>query len=328
MRQTMSGSNAPARRKGAADLPAGSPLASPEVRRLLVDFVSRRVSRDDAEDVVQTVLCEALAAPVIPGEREELRRWLVGIARHKVADFHRRSAREKVVDPPEPEAPPPPLEARSLAGWAEKQVAGNHDGARTLAWMAREGEGEKLESIAADERLPAERVRQRVSRLRRFMKQRWLAELAAAAALAVAAIVAWSVLRGRDAPEAVLPLPEAPPRPDDALERARALRGDALERCRAAAYRECLDGLDRARELDAAGDRDPAVQAAREQARRALEPPPLPSATDARDAPPAPTPAPRPRLAPSEPVPTGKSTPGKAPARPTKGKPTSFESAK
>ena len=38
--------------------------------------------------------------------------------------------------------------------------------------MLREGEGEKLETIAAEANVPAPRVRQRVSRLRRYYKAR------------------------------------------------------------------------------------------------------------------------------------------------------------
>jgi cytoskeletal protein RodZ len=44
--------------------------------------------------------------------------------------------------------------------------------------MLREGDGEKLENIARDAKLPAPRVRKRVSRLRKFLRERWAAELA------------------------------------------------------------------------------------------------------------------------------------------------------
>ncbi|HEX3850670.1 MAG TPA: hypothetical protein VHW01_06860 [Polyangiaceae bacterium] len=47
----------------------------------------------------------------------------------------------------------------------------------TLEWMLREGDGEKLEQIARDANLPAPRVRQRVSRLRCFLREQWAAEL-------------------------------------------------------------------------------------------------------------------------------------------------------
>ncbi len=67
----------------------------------------------------------------------------------------------------------------------------------TLRWMVREADGDKLEAIAADEALPAERVRQRVSRLRRWMRGRWLAELAVVTMLAVAGASVLATTRQR-----------------------------------------------------------------------------------------------------------------------------------
>ncbi|WP_437935772.1 sigma-70 family RNA polymerase sigma factor [Sorangium sp. So ce341] len=175
---------------------SSSPLADPDLRRALTDFVKRRMSGADVEDVVQTVLCEALTAKACPEEPAEFRLWLLGIARHKVAGHLRRSARESAAELPEVPIAPPPIEARELARWAERQAAASaRDAAQTLDWMAREGEGEKLESIAAEEQVPAARVRQRVSRMRRWMRERWLAELAAVAALSLVALLVARLLR-------------------------------------------------------------------------------------------------------------------------------------
>jgi RNA polymerase sigma factor (sigma-70 family) len=279
---------------GGGDLPARkTPLADAEIRRFLTDFVKKRVPTSDVDDVVQIVLCDALAAPSPPEEREELRKWLIGIARHKVADFHRRTSREVIVETAEPELPLVPMdgavggspeltpyesiEARSMVRWAEEQAASTRDAKQTLDWMAREGEGEKLETIAEEAQVPAARVRQRVSRLRRWMKERWLAELAAVAAIALLAILLWRALRDpKDRPEARPdPMPPPPvevPRIEPSpLERARALRADALEKCAREAWRPCLDGLDEARKLDAAGDAAPEVKDARARAEKALQ---------------------------------------------------------
>src|SRR6187549_2239183 len=111
--------------------------------------------------------------------------------------------------------------------------------------MAREGEGEKLESIAAEERVPAARVRQRVSRMRRWMKERWIAELAAVAALGVFAFVVWRIWRQTpDGPEIVKPDVTAEPIRNDAIERAKLLRAEAIKSCEEGAYDRCLKGLD------------------------------------------------------------------------------------
>ncbi|AKT40037.1 RNA polymerase sigma factor [Chondromyces crocatus] len=250
----------------------GAVLAEPELRRALESFVRRRVPEADVDDVVQTVLCDALAAPGRPGDPEGLRRWVMGIARHKVVDHHRRALQEAVAELPEMAAPPPPLEERAMARWAERQAGGAREATETLRWMAREGEGEKLESIAAEEQVPPTRVRQRVSRMRRWMREQWLAELAAVAALSVLAfLLARAVLK--EEPQ-IAPMPELPkvgPEMADPIERGRALRAAGFEACERAAWSECLERLDEAAGLDPAGDAAPQVGQARARARQALE---------------------------------------------------------
>src|SRR5262245_4123830 len=141
--------------------------------------------------------------------------------------------------------------------------------------MAREGEGEKLESIAAEAQVPAARVRQRVSRMRRWMKERWMAELAAAAALAILALIIARLLRGPKEEPQIAPRPEPPPtvQPEEPtpLDRARALRAEAFKSCDEAAWERCLEKLDEAAGLDPAGDSAPEVVEAREKARKALD---------------------------------------------------------
>lgn len=288
-------------------------LGDPALRRALTDFVRRRVPASDVDDVVQTVLVDALAAPNAPSDPRELTRWMLGVARHKVVDLHRRAHREPPAELPDLEAAPAPIEEIELARWAEEQAGSSRDAKQTLAWMAREGEGEKLEAIATDEQVPAARVRQRVSRMRRWMKERWLAELAAVAALGIVAVVAWWILQRGERPEAnPLPAPSSPivPEPPSSIERARALRADALEKCKHAEWAGCLEGLDRARGLDPVGDQAPAIGAARSQAteglRRDSAAPDGSSGVLRKDVAPAPKPtAPAPtfgeKLAPSKP---------------------------
>ena len=271
-------------------------LAEPAMRRSIEDFVRRRVPASDVDDIVQTVLVEALASPSRPHDEDELKRWLLGIARHKVVDHHRRRTRETTAEIPDLPVGPAPIEERSIAEWAEKQAGGDGDAKSTLEWMAREGEGEKLEAIAAEEKVPAARVRQRVSRMRRWMKERWLAELAAAAALVVLAVVLWRIFR-KDEPIAA-PNPEPKPSsisPDvPPIERARNLRVQAFKDCDRGMWRECLDRFDEAKQLDPAGDLDPKIGAARAKANDALQNEPqktksksdLPTQIQQKDAPP------------------------------------------
>jgi DNA-directed RNA polymerase specialized sigma24 family protein len=179
-------------------------LAAPSTRKLLTRYVARRVPACDVDDVVQATLCDALASGRAPDEAPDFQRWLLTIARFKVVDVHRAAARATPTEPtdvPAPPVPPAPVEALSLWRWAERQLPRGAE--VTLRWMLREAEGDKLEAIAADESLPAERVRQRVSRLRRWMRERWVAELAIVAVLAVTGLGVLAATRRRY--EAIVP---------------------------------------------------------------------------------------------------------------------------
>jgi DNA-directed RNA polymerase specialized sigma24 family protein len=274
-------------------------LGAPEFRAGLVRFVRGRVPEAEVEDVVQATLADAFAADRAPDNAEDLRRWVYGIAKNKIVDVHRRGGREAPREAPMDEhasAESAPVSARDLLRWAEKELPQNEGAKSTLEWMLREGAGEKLEHIAAEERLPPDRVRQRVSRLRRHFKSRWALELAAAAALGVLALALWAIWRGRATPG-----PENIAKPEHVLtpeERAGELRRAALERCKAEDWKPCVDGLDRAKALDPKGDDAPNVQQARAAASKALAPPPEPSQV----APPAPTESAPP--VPAKPIPT------------------------
>ncbi|HTB75772.1 MAG TPA: hypothetical protein VK762_21130 [Polyangiaceae bacterium] len=75
-------------------------------------------------------------------------------------------------------------------------------------------------------------------------------------ALALAAAVALVVEAGRPPP----PVAHAPP-PETSAERAVSLRREAGEACGQQKWQACLEDLDEARALDAAGDQAPEIQA-------------------------------------------------------------------
>jgi DNA-directed RNA polymerase specialized sigma24 family protein len=252
-------------------------LANPSLRASLSAFVRARVPGTEVDDIVQSALAEALAAERVP-EDDEVVAWVHGIARHKVVDWFRRARREMPQDPEVTDAvaaaESAPQSARELLRWATKELPNGEEHARTFEWMLREGAGEKLESIAADERVPAPRVRQRVSRLRKHYRARW----AAALAMLVLAAVAIGLAMRKRPREEIAPLPaplvvptvtpQAPePTPE---ERAAEMRRDAFDKCAAGRWHDCLDGLDDAERLDPAGDTTPAVRAQRGAAERAL----------------------------------------------------------
>ena len=104
-------------------------------------MVRRRVPEAEVEDIVQTALTEAIQSPHAPTEPDALRKWVFGVAKNKVIDFHRRARRESF-DVPELSDGPAPHDEADLLRWAERELPPGSDARRTLGWMLREGEGE------------------------------------------------------------------------------------------------------------------------------------------------------------------------------------------
>ena len=140
-------------------------------------------------------------------------------------DWFRRTKREVPRDleaneegAPVAAAESAPQSAMDLLRWAKKELPEGEENEKTLEWMLREGAGEKLETIAAEANVPAPRVRQRVSRLRRYYKARWAAQAAALAALLLIALAIALALRQRTDPVAPAPgpsfLPQTMPTPE------------------------------------------------------------------------------------------------------------------
>jgi len=279
-------------------------LADPALHRALRRMIATKMAAVDAEDVLQSTLTDAVAAAEAPKSAHEIRKWVFGIARHKIADHHRRATRFELSESvPEAEATSAPHSAEDLARWAEGELPEGKETEKTLEWMAREADGEKLEAIASEENIPAPTVRQRVARLRRFFRERWAAQAAALGvfALLAAAGIAWwrhSILE----PDLV---PERAERAPGKLDEATSLREHALERCRERAFEDCVRGLDKARTLDPVGDEAEVVQNARAAAREALSPQsvpdvpePEPTAAPSASAAPLPSAAPAPSATP------------------------------
>lgn len=165
-------------------------LADPALRQALLEYARRRLPPAEVEDLVQNTLADALVSASAPPDPGDVLRWLRGIARHKIADSYRGRGRARLSEA-EPDAPfhDPAPATGELRQWIETELPQNAGARTTLHWLLREGDGESLDEIARDAALPAPRVRQRVSRLRRHFHSRWLALGAAGLALLLSA--AW-----------------------------------------------------------------------------------------------------------------------------------------
>jgi RNA polymerase sigma factor (sigma-70 family) len=286
--------------------------SSTRFREALLAMARKRVPAHEVEDIVQSALTEAIGSPHRPAEPEAARKWIWGIARNKVADYHRRARREQLsaFEAEEPAARTGLASSsgagltsasggkgvmgasstegdgadghaeRDLLRWATRALPQGKDAQETLAWLLREGEGEKLEDIAESAQVPAPRVRKRVSRLRAHLREHWAKEVAAMAALGILLGFVAYLLRGKaDKPEALIanepvaPLQLAPRAPEErAIEQANDLRKGAAIQCGRANWEGCLAQLDAARDLDPRGDEGAAMQQLRSQALAALHP--------------------------------------------------------
>jgi DNA-directed RNA polymerase specialized sigma24 family protein len=162
-------------------------IAAPSTRSALNAYARHRGLHDCADDVVQTVLCDALAVEAVPVDAEDVPRWLSGIARHKVADEHRRRTRRSSLEPPEGSTSPD-HEAKDLLRRIEGELQEPHD-RQALEWLKREHEGEALCEMARAEALAPETLRQRVARFRRKLRARYLVPLGLLLTLAGSATV-------------------------------------------------------------------------------------------------------------------------------------------
>jgi DNA-directed RNA polymerase specialized sigma24 family protein len=179
-------------------------LADPALREALLRYARRRLPPGEVDDLVQNTLTDALAADSAPNDADDFQRWVHGIARHKIADLYRRRGRLPLLDPElDPKFNDSGPATGELAQWIEKELPKTDGAHATLHWLLRESDGESLDEIARDAALPAPRVRQRVSRLRRYLHSRWLALGAAGLVLLLSAAAVLHALRKVEPPAPV-----------------------------------------------------------------------------------------------------------------------------
>jgi DNA-directed RNA polymerase specialized sigma24 family protein len=252
------------------------------LRNTLIATVGKKVPAHDVEDVVQGALAEALASQSAPADPEAFRKWLWGLVRHKVADYHRGRRFERE-DPDTLHAEPAAHDANNLYQWASARLPQTEGVHETFSWLLREGDGETLEDIAREEAVPPARVRKRVSRLRAHLRDHWKQELALLAAVGVLGIAVWWFLRKDETPVANPQItPDVTPNSPEKVEprEAKKLHDLAKERCDRKDYRGCLQALDEADKLVPGGKATPENDAMRKRALELLKlQDPLPIAT-------------------------------------------------
>src|SRR5438094_46768 len=119
-----------------AAMSQATPAFNPDLRAALVAMVRKRVPEAEVEDIVQSTLAEAIGSPHAPKEDEPLRRWIFGVAKNKVVDYHRRAGRE-LYEVPEVAGSPAPHDEADLLRWAERHLPDGDENKKTLDWMLR-----------------------------------------------------------------------------------------------------------------------------------------------------------------------------------------------
>jgi len=98
-------------------------LANPALREALLKFARRRLPPGEVDDVVQNTLADALGSSSAPNGEADFRRWLRGIARHKIADLYRRRGRlPQFSDDADPSADDPWPATGELTQWIEREL--------------------------------------------------------------------------------------------------------------------------------------------------------------------------------------------------------------
>jgi len=146
-------------------------VAEPATRSSISAYMRRRGLYEDADDLAQTVLCDALAVEAVPAESSDLPRWITGIARRKAADERRRRARWKRDELPELGATTQP-EVLDMLQRIDADVVDREE-RRSLGWLMREHAGETLFDLAREEAIHPATLRQRICRLRRQLRARY-----------------------------------------------------------------------------------------------------------------------------------------------------------
>jgi RNA polymerase sigma factor (sigma-70 family) len=250
-------------------------LRDPELLRVIRKVASERVPDHAVEDMEQETLLaidRARSLPATPAARVD---FVAGIVRNKAKDWWRENKLQKKVDRKaevERSDGAAAAEANQHRDTIEKVVAAVPPKQQsTFRCLVREALGESLADIAREMNVEYSTLHKRVTSLRRKLA-------AAVGGIAFIAMLVGALHRrpvpqmGHDTPAPVPTEAVSTNEPViDPIAEAREYRKKAFDECLRDEWKECLTDLAAASALDHEGDRDPKVQAAAEDAHRALD---------------------------------------------------------
>jgi DNA-directed RNA polymerase specialized sigma24 family protein len=270
-------------------------LGDPQVLASIRSVLRRRgVAEHDLDDLCRDVVTEAWAAKNFPEpSADEARKYVHGIAVRIAIDHRRKKSPLGPGAIPYDEnenpvaTPAAPYEARDAS--ARLFHKGLALFPRTFPWFVQHAiSGEEAATIAAREGVTAGHVRHEVSQIRRSLQ-------IAAASLGVVATIVLLFIGARSLRDTLsgrsseIARPNVPPTTPSQNE-ARVLRNDAKHDCVYEEWAKCAERLQKAYELDPAGETDEF----RELRAKATE--------NAKPPPPPPPPPPLPRMGPKPPL--------------------------
>jgi DNA-directed RNA polymerase specialized sigma24 family protein len=249
------------------------------VRWLLKTFnkSKKRLTEQDAEDIFQTACVKALSTESWPAEESKTLSWLFTIALRTCYDHVNAEKRRAEVPIGEREFSVETHAAVHILDFEQfhdRTLEEHPEIADGAAMWGEVVKGETVKDIAAKTGKTTGRVYEEIRGAKAVFASGWY-QIPAAAAVGFA-IVLILIMFPRDKPNRVganhehaepnAPLIALPSHPDPAY-----LRGQALELHRKKDYEGCLRFLNHARRIDPAGEKDPAVAAARQDAEARLE---------------------------------------------------------
>lgn len=264
------------------------PYATPDERRnlgrdkvltrRLADAASRKGVPDSAvDDVVQETLTAASLASKLPGGSGEPRnKYVFGVLDHKVIEYWQKEYKDRELTEraeahfAQPVRAVDPVADRDLFAKLPSFVKPGQL-ADLRCWIRHKAGKEKLTDLAREHNEDYDAFAKRIKRL---------GTMVTAQVVAMGGILAILVGVGlQPRPDHPLAIDEpgqvALEQPavsthigeTDPMDWAQVLRGEAFRACMDNKWYECLAGLDAASELDPSGESDPAVAAARKDAR-------------------------------------------------------------